>query len=301
MLITDENKISLNTKSIVKVICDYCGQKKEITYNNYMRSIKDAGKYACKKCVGFKCSEVTIDIRRKGYMERLLKLCNDDGYLLLSDENDIQNNQSYIKYCCPEHGTHTMRICNFLSGKRCPDCAKNHRSEIFRNSIENIVSEITACGGKLLNPNEYTNNRTKNLRIICPSCDREFLTSYVLFTQHGGQLCPDCSKTKSNGEERIKKFLDNNSIRYEQQYWFHDCRDVNPLPFDFYIPDYNTIIEFDGRQHFEETDYFSYGLAKTKLHDKIKNDYCMMNGIKLVRIPYTQINQIHKILNEIFT
>ena len=62
----------------------------------------------------------------------------------------------------------------------------------------------------------------------------------------------------------------------------------NQLPFDFYLPKYNSCIEFDGIQHYEPVEHFggqeSYDY--TVKHDKIKNEYCKNNGILLLRIPY---------------
>lgn len=75
------------------------------------------------------------------------------------------------------------------------------------------------------------------------------------------------------------------------------CRDKNPLPFDFYLPQYNVCIEFDGIQHFNPSS-FVYGNTseKEKLknlqyiqkHDQIKNNYCKNNKIDLLRIRYNE-------------
>ena len=103
---------------------------------------------------------------------------------------------------------------------------------------------------------------------------------------------------ESLGEKRIRIYLENNSILFEKQKWFPDCRDRNPLPFDFYLQKYNLLIEYDGRQHFEETDYFTYPLEITQHHDQIKNNYCLTNGIHLIRIPYWNYNKIEEILEQ---
>ena len=94
------------------------------------------------------------------------------------------------------------------------------------------------------------------------------------------------------------------NILFEKQKRFSDCRDKNPLPFDFYLPEYNMCIEYDGRQHFEPVN-FGGGLQETKdnfqltnRHDKIKTQYCIDNNIKLLRIPYTELKNITTILKE---
>ena len=69
---------------------------------------------------------------------------------------------------------------------------------------------------------------------------------------------------------------------------YKDCKNVNYLRFDFYLPDYNILIEYDGRQHFEVVDIWGgeEGLKKTKINDNIKNRYCEKNGIHLLRISH---------------
>lgn len=60
-------------------------------------------------------------------------------------------------------------------------------------------------------------------------------------------------KIISHGEEKILKILKNANIKYETQYTFKDCINVKTsrkLRFDFYLPDYNCCIEYDGQQHF---------------------------------------------------
>jgi very-short-patch-repair endonuclease len=60
--------------------------------------------------------------------------------------------------------------------------------------------------------------------------------------------------------------------------------------FDFYLPDYNILIEYDGRQHFESVDLFGgqEGFERRKLNDEIKNKYCIKNGIHLLRISHLE-------------
>ena len=151
---------------------------------------------------------------------------------------------------------------------------------------------------ELLNKEDYVNQTTKNLLVECFECGEPFSTSLRNFTQHGGQVCQKCKCTESIGENKIKHYLIENNIDFISQKWFSDCRDKNPLPFDFYIEAYNTIIEFDGRQHFEETEYFTYPLSIVQQHDSIKNEYCVNNGIYLIRIPYWNINKIEQILDK---
>lgn len=112
-----------------------------------------------------------------------------------------------------------------------------------------------------------------------------------------------CLQNKSIMEVLVKHLLTDNNIKYIPQKRFDDCRDVFPLPFDFYLPRYNICIECDGIQHFEPVDHFG-GEEQFKIrtnHDQIKTNYCLLNGIELIRLPYTLSNEDIKniILNTI--
>jgi len=100
----------------------------------------------------------------------------------------------------------------------------------------------------------------------------------------------------SKGEQYIENYLIDNDIKYIRQYWFKDCRNILPLPFDFYLDELNILIEYDGRQHFESVELFGgeKELLKRKINDEIKNNYCIKNRISLIRISY--LEDIHQCL-----
>ena len=112
-----------------------------------------------------------------------------------------------------------------------------------------------------------------------------------------GQGCPDC-KLNSKGEEYIKNHLEDIKVKYIRQYGFETCRYINKLSFDFYLPELNTCIEFDGIQHFKPINDFG-GKKEFKIiqeRDKCKNKWCIENNINLIRIKYDQIDKIKEIL-----
>jgi len=49
---------------------------------------------------------------------------------------------------------------------------------------------------------------------------------------------------------KIREWLETNKVKFISQKWFNSCRDKRPLPFDFYLPDLEMCIEYDGSQHF---------------------------------------------------
>lgn len=104
----------------------------------------------------------------------------------------------------------------------------------------------------------------------------------------GNTMSCGCKKV-SHGEAYITSLLQDNNIKFIPQYTFIDCKNVHLLPFDFYLPEYNICIEYDGAQHFISVDYFGGedGFKKRQKNDDIKTKYCLIHNIKLIRIPYT--------------
>ena len=91
--------------------------------------------------------------------------------------------------------------------------------------------------------------------------------------------------TLSKGCYEIEQILKSNNITFIKEYKFIDCFLINPLPFDYFLPDYNLLIEFDGEQHFINKPHFEE-IEKIHYKDMIKNEYCFKNNILLIRIPY---------------
>lgn len=113
-----------------------------------------------------------------------------------------------------------------------------------------------------------------------------------------------CGCLKSIGEGNIQQILQSNNIKFEKEKAFFDLKSENNgyYRYDFYLPDYNRLIEFDGIQHFQPGGYFGRPeqFEKTQQSDKIKNEYALSHNIDLVRIPYTEKDNLtlEKILGE---
>ena len=282
----------------VEFVCDDCGKINKTSYNHYVESIKRYGKNLCHSCAMKEWGKSTLETRQEKHYQKLLDKCKENGYTLATKKDELKRNTTRIKYICPKHGEQEMRLANFLNGRKCPECNYDQHRTDYQLSQDEIIKRVKECNGKLLNPEDYINNSVNNLKFECSNCGEVFYSSLQHFLQHGGRLCKACSKTKSVGEARIQSFLDNHNICYEPEKWFPDCRDIKPLPFDFYLPDYNMMIEFDGEQHFRNKGYFKHSVEQINAHDEIKNNYCKEKGITMLRIPYTKLNNAESILTE---
>lgn len=137
-------------------------------------------------------------------------------------------------------------------------------------------------------------NRNTRYLVRC-DCGKEYIT-YANGLISGQITSCGCVRS-SRGENKVKEILDNNQINYETQKRFFNFRysDTNGVPhFDFYLPEYNTCIEYDGEQHFKPTYNFdtNESFKLRQQHDEEKNNYCKEHKIILIRIPYTHYNKL---------
>lgn len=94
---------------------------------------------------------------------------------------------------------------------------------------------------------------------------------------------------------RVMDILNRNHIRYTTEKKYDGCIDKRKLPFDFFLSDYNILIEVDGEQHFYPINFGGRKHSEDDVmqqfetilrHDAIKTKYAEDNHIPLIRIPY---------------
>lgn len=96
----------------------------------------------------------------------------------------------------------------------------------------------------------------------------------------------------SKWEDFISHYLKSLRVQFETEKRFENCtnsKGSDMLPFDFYLPDYKSLIEYDGQHHFEPIKGWG-GEDKfriTQENDRIKNQFCKDNNYNLLRIPFT--------------
>ena len=162
-----------------------------------------------------------------------------------------------------------------------------------RKSLNKFIKESRKVHGNKYDYSKvnYINTDTEVI-ITCPIHGDFPQTPYHHISRKQG--CPKCKSSK--GETIIRNFLIKHNIEFEEQKRFKDCKDKRPLPFDFYIPQYNLCIEYDGKQHFVPYDFAYKMTEEQKLknfnyiqsHDQIKNNYCKSHNINLLRIKYDE-------------
>ncbi|MMZ45540.1 hypothetical protein D1872_71420 [compost metagenome] len=187
---------------------------------------------------------------------------------------------------------------SLLGGSGCPRCfGKPRRDHAW---FINMVHKLG--GGEYTVLDKYSRYHAK-LRLHHVSCGHTWGISPAKFLS--GRRCPRCAE--SCGERTIRSFLTVRGIQFTPQYSFENCRHIMPLPFDAVVQDNGQIIaiEYDGEHHSRPVSFGEKDKRKirdrfesTQRNDRIKTDYCLANGIPLIRINYTEFDRIEEILTQ---
>ena len=264
----------INIKTKIKIICPIHGCFEQTPDNH------SQGK-GCSKCAN------NIKLTNHIFIKKAKNIHgNKYDYSLVK----YINSKTKVKIICPVHDVFEQLPDNHISKQYgCPKCSKKYKTLdefiLLSNNIHNNKYDYS-----LVN---YINGETK-IEIICPE--------HGIFKQTPekhliGQGCRQCKS--SSGERLIESYLIKHNLRYKSEKKFKNCKDKKELPFDFYLPEQNLCIEYDGIQHFKPIEFFGgqNTFDKRKKHDQIKNNFCDNNNISLIRINYLEIKEISNILN----
>lgn len=112
-------------------------------------------------------------------------------------------------------------------------------------------------------------------------------------------------KRVSKGEKEISQYLDHHNINYIREKTFKECINFcgNFLRFDFYLDQFNLLIEYQGQHHEKPVNKYQRAKIvhdKTVVHDKIKEDFAAKHQINLIKINYSDYKNINIILDNLF-
>ena len=278
--------VDLTKGSPIKIECkcSKCGQISVIEYRKFIKNIKSDGIYKCGGC--FKYTQKEVE-----------EMFSQAGYKVIGEYKGSNN---YIWYICPKHGKQKTVINNFIAGMRGRRCA----GESLRVPFEDVKAAFENRGYTLISE-EY--NGSKELLEYRCNKHPEVISKIKYNDLQQGHGCPLCGKS-SKGELEIKDWLDKNNKIFALQYTFDDLvSDTGyKLRFDFAVfnndNSLKTLIEFDGKQHYEAIDYFGgeEALNRQQQLDTLKNEYCQNNNLDLLRIPYTEFFNLEEVLSNKF-
>ena len=270
----------VNVRVKLKLKCE-CGNE----FESSLSAMRVRGKQYCNECSSNLMHDKFAKTHKQFKVELLERL--GDEYTLLSHYRNTNTNVlikhekcGYLWDVRPSSVIH--------QDAQCPMCYSNNikkTTEEFKGEVYDLVGDefevIGEYNGAKI-PIEMKHNECENTFEVQPS---NFLNY---------QYCIFCS-SKSRGEDHVVKYLDELKIDYIREKRFDNCRNIKPLPFDFYLPESNILIEYDGIQHFKPS-FNELEFKNIKVNDEIKDKYCKENNVGLLRIPYWEFNNIETIL-----
>lgn len=184
----------------------------------------------------------------------------------------------------------------FITGScRCPKCFVKNQKKTHNQFVEKVDKLV---GNDYSVLSEYINMFTKiNMRHNV--CGHEYKVRPCDFI-HRMSRCPKCKTSK--GEYEIAKLLDKYNIEYDSQKIYDGLVSDNKrhLSYDFYLPQYNLLIEYQGQQHEFAVDWFGgeEKFIRQQEFDKQKRDYANSHNINLLEIWYYDFDNIENILTK---
>jgi len=277
----DYSKVNyVNAHTKITIICPEHGEFTQAPNNHKFG-------FGCIKC-GFNRTGNSQKINHNELLEQFKKI---HGNKYDYSKIEYLGDNKKVIIICPEHGEFKQTPSNHKRGEGCSKCSNK-----YIPTNEEIIEIFKKVHGDKYDYSkiEYLSMH-KKVKIICP-IHGEFMQNPN--SHKRGQGCPICNESK--GELEIRNILNKNNIKFISQYKFNNCKYKKSLIFDFYLPNYNVCIEFNGVQHYKPVEYFgglmSFLMQKEK--DKIKAEYCQENNIPLFIINYNDnlTNKINRII-----
>lgn len=258
----------VNTQEPCKIKCLTCGTILERAYAGTIKTRQ----HLCSICHPIRNDELKKTIVQfEKYIEQ-----SPDWELAQSIE-DITKSSDVVQCKCLH--------CDKINEKNMYDYMKGIKCRCFTQTAKDWFKDNLPSDYKLLNKAGSYRQRVS----LQHSCGFIYSTISQSFIQGYGR-CPKCEKRSSLGERQIKDWLEKHNITYEREYIV--VLKKHPLRFDFYLPEYDLYIEYQGKQHYEPVGFFGgeEKFKKIQKYDKIKKDFAKE---KLIAIKYTEnINDV---------
>lgn len=258
-----------NASTKIKIKCNNCGHEKMVRPYSFIRQ-----KIGCKECYH--------NVRKLSFNDINIRLEKETNgtYKLISTGKDTREKMRVKHNCGYEYYVSFGSF--FYAGKRCRKCYGT--APLNENEFLNFF-KTEMKGYELLSKFEKFRDKITIKHLKCGKI-------YSVEPRSIKNNLSRCSCEQSSvGERKIRNFLNENKISFVEQYRIEDCKNKNPLPFDFKIS-FNKhifLLEYQGIQHFEVVDFFGEeSFKKTKVNDEIKYNYCKDNNINLEYINYNE-------------
>jgi len=278
-----------NMSTLCSFICPNCNSTFQKTPKNFL-------KHQCNYC---KNIELHNRFKKTNFKEQAQEIFPDYDF----SKTNYYNNETKVVVICPKHGEFEITPNNLLNKHGCRKCADELNAVNKTYTLEELINRA-----KLIFNNKYDYSLAdkiginSTIQIKCP----EHGLFQKTWNNHlnNKQGCPFC---KLNSPENIiANYLIENNIKFNHPYKYKELKDIDLLSYDFYLPDYNLLIEFNGEQHYQAVNWngklteeeLNSNLKLQQKHDKMKKDYAEKNNINLLIVPYWEKKNMLNILED---
>lgn len=270
-------------KNKVLMAHNTCGKKFERVPSDILK-----GK-GCPKCAIRSKSDSARKTQQE-FVEITQEIDPEGEYIFNGEYRGYNTKIPYTHTVCGKD--HEITLAHFVAGRRCPRCSKVYEpsNEEFKERVRELV------GDEYTFLEEYKTAKTK-IKVRHERCRFVYSVSPDNFLR--GRRCPQCKE--SRGEERIRLKLDDLGIDYIQEYEIKTGSEVvGKVRADFFLPEYNSIIEYDGEQHFGPVEIWGgeEQFEKQKKYDEVKYEYCLDNKIEILLVSYKAFDNIDEIVRQ---
>ena len=255
----------------------------------------------CRLCKRDNIHDITA---KKIPFNELSSIYKNKGLILLEP---YYNAKTPLRCKCSIHQNHEVFVSpNNLAYRKtvgCDLCLRENERIAHRTKVEDVVPLIEEAGYTFVDLSYHETGKAI-VHYICNKHKDAGILQKSLDKFKSGQGSPYCNQ--SHGEKKIESYLVSRNIPYKREYTFDDLRGdySSLLRFDFYLPDGDTLIEYNGVQHYSNNTFFFKSEAEFSRrlrYDSIKREYAKNNGYKFVEIPYTRFDDIEDILDAVFS
>lgn len=269
---------AINEKCLIRH--NVCGQAWEVRPGSVL-----SGHAHCPYCSRFH------EISKDEFLEKLHTEGHDHA-ILLGKYNGFNTTTKFRCHRCNSEYEASPR--SVLRSKDCPNCKGRISSQEYLEKVHKY------WGSKYTVLTKYT-RYTDRVKVKCNVCGNIWnpTARTLIRTVPHPSGCPKCSA--SYMEHKTIMYLNRHKINYEYPKKFKDLKDSQMLHYDFWLPDYNLLLELQGEQHF--TAFKCFGgeprLKTQKGHDQLKLDYAKRVGKSLIRISFSETDNIVQVLNNL--
>lgn len=189
--------------------------------------------------------------------------------------------------CLCDCGNEVVLPATYLSSGDTLSCGCYQKEMITQSNTKDFSGFVSDYGVTILSRNKKNDNGTWLWNCKCGCCGNEFVALPAKIIEGHTTSC-GCER-RSSKERFIEGYLSSKNVEFSREHTFNDCKNTHKLRFDFYLPKYNLLIEYQGEQHYRPVSIFGgeEEFNKRQKNDQIKREYCKNNNIPLLELPYS--------------